>query len=162
MATTFKPSYGSNTAFTKAFASLANGAYWQTAFVDNSTNLFADATVYGHLKSGGTPTASNVYTLYFYWSNDGGTTYSNNASGSSASYSQPDTDVNMVVLATSLCTAVASLVSYFDIPSVCVRAGLQMLPQRWGVILKNGSGQALTATEGDHVISYMGLNMQGV
>jgi hypothetical protein len=167
MATTLKPTFGSNTAITITLTSLANSTtlatgYRQAAAVDNSTNLFGDALIYGHVKSNATPTANAIYTLFLVWSNDGGTTYSNNASGSDATYTQPDSDANMVVGAVSICTAVASLVSYFPPFSFCQRAGLLFLPQKWGIIIKNGSGQALTATSTDHVFSYQGVNWQNV
>lgn len=167
MATTFKPAYGSNTAITVTLASLINSTslstgYRQSAAVDNSSNLFADALIYGHVTSNAAPTAGNLYTLFGVWSNDNGTTYSNNASGSDAAYTQPDSDANMVVLATSVCTAVASLVSYFPPVSFCQAAGLLFLPQKWAVVFKNGSGQTLTATAGNHVLSYQGVNWQGI
>lgn len=168
MTTTFKPAYAaSNVPFTITLASLANSTslstgYQQSAAVDNSTNLYADAFIYGHVKSSGTPTANALYTLYLYWSNDNGITYTNNASGSNAAYTQPDSDSNMVVGSTSITTAIASLVSYFKGFSFCQAAGLLYLPRNWGIIVKNGSGQALSSTAGDHVISYQGVNMTGV
>jgi len=166
MATTFKPLYGTNTAITITLASLANSTslstgYRQSAAVDNSTNLFADAFIYGHVQSNVAPTANNTFTMFLYWSNDGGTTYTNNASGSDAAYTQPDADANMTVGSVIVCTAV-NQPFYFHGFSFCQAAGLLYLPQKWGVIVKNGSGQALTATAGNHVISYQGVNMQGV
>lgn len=167
MATTFKPSYGSGTAITITLASLVNSTtlatgYRQSAAVDNSTNLFADAYIYGHMKSNATPTVNNIYTMFLTWSNDGGTTYTNNASGADAAYTQPDSDANMTVGSVSVCIATASIVSYFRGFSFCQAAGLLYLPQKWGIIVKNGSGQSLTATGGDHVIQYQGVNMQGI
>lgn len=167
MSTTFKPSYGSNTALTITLASLANSTtlatgYRQSAAVDNTTNLFADAVIYGHVTSNATPTANAAYFLYLVWSNDNGSTYSNNASGSDAAYTSPDSDANLVQGSVSITTAVASLVSYFKPFSFCQAAGLLFLPQKWGVILKNASGAALTATAGNHVLSYQGVNMQGI
>lgn len=167
MSTTFKPTYASNAAFTITLASLINSTslstgYRQSTAVDNTTNLYADAMIYGHVKSNATPTANAAYFLFLYWSNDGGTTYSNNASGSDASYTSPDSDSNIIIGSTSITTAVASLVSYIRPFSFCQAAGLLYLPGKWGVIFKNGSGQTLTATGGDHVISFQGVNMQGI
>ena len=162
MATVFKPQYTTNAAITMSVASLANGSYWQSAAVDNTTALFADAHIYGHVKSNGTPTANAVYTLFLYWSNDGGTTYSNNASGLDQSFTQSDNDANMVVGATAVCVATASLTSNFRGFSFCQQAGLLYLPVKWGLILKNSSGQPLTGTGANHVFSYQGVNMTGV
>src|SRR5215469_753612 len=109
MATTFKPSYAANAAITITLTSLANSTslstgYRQSAAVDNTSNLYADAHIFGHVKSNATPTANAFYTLFLYWSNDNGTTYCNNASGSDAAYTQPDSDQNMPGLRQSLCT----------------------------------------------------------
>jgi hypothetical protein len=166
MATTFKPLYATNATITITLTSLANSTtlatgYRQSAAVDNTTNLYADALIYGHVQSNAAPTAGNVYSVFLYWSNDGGTTYSRNASGSDAAYTQPDSDANAKAQATCLCTAV-NQVFYFDGFSFCQTAGLLFLPQKWGIIFKNGSGQALDATAGHHVFSYMGVNWQGV
>ena len=168
MTTTFKTLYSAGgTAITLTGTSLANSSslstgYRQSASVDNTTNEYLDAHIFGHVKSGGTPTVNAIYTLFGYWSYDGGTTYSNNATGSDAAYTQPDSDQNMIVLATSVCTATASLVSYFPPFSFCQKAGLLYLPSKWGIILKNGSGTALSATSTDHVFAYQGINTQGV
>ncbi|HYM69029.1 MAG TPA: hypothetical protein VEZ44_05485 [bacterium] len=166
MATTFKPSYGTNTAITITLTSLANSTslslgYRQSAAVDNSTNLFGDVHIYGHAQSNAAPTANNTYTIFLYWSNDGGTTYTNGASGSDATYTQPDSDANMVARVDSVLTAVNQAFNFPGI-SFCRAAGLLFLPQKWGIIFKNGSGQALDGTAGHHVFSYQGVNLQGV
>lgn len=169
MATTFEPLYGPDgVAIAITLTSLVNSTtlatgYRQSAFVDNSVNRYADVHIYGHVKSSGTPTLNNFYTVFGYFSNDAATpTYCNNASGLDAGYTQPDNDSNMIVLMTSVTIATASLVSYFRGISFCQAAGLQFLPKRWGIIFKNGSGQALTAVAADHVFTYQGVNMQGV
>jgi hypothetical protein len=164
---TLKPSYGSNTAITITLTSLANSTslstgYRQSAAVDNTSNLFCDFMIYGHVKSAGTPTANAIYSVFLVWSNDGGTTYSNNASGSDAAYTQPDSDNNMIVGSTSVCTAVSGLVSYFPPFSFMRRADLTIPPSKWAIVFKDGSGQALTATSTDHVFSYMGVNWTNV
>lgn len=160
MAFTLQPLYGSNTAITITLASLATAALRQSAAVDNTTNKFADALIYGHVQSNGTPLVTGSYTMFGYWSNDAGTTYCNNASGSDAAFT-PDSQANLIVLATSVTTATASLVSYFKGVSFCQAAGLLFLPGKWGIIILNSSNVALTATAGNHVMSYMGVNWQG-
>lgn len=164
MSTTFKPAYGSGTAFTLTIASLAATSYRQSTAVDNTSNLFADATIYGHIKSNAAGTANTPYNLYGYWSNDGGTTYSNHASGSDAAYTlnTGDSNVNMLLLASTIKTTAGA--DTFEIApfSFVQRAGLLMLPAKWGVILFNGDSAALDATAGNHLLQYQGVNMQGV
>lgn len=166
MSTTFKPAYSSNAAITITLASLANSTslssgYRQSAAVDNTTNLYADAHIYGHVQSNAAPTANLTYSIFLYWSNDGGTTYTNNASGSDAAYTQPDSDANMTIGSVAVLTNV-NQAFYFKGFSFCQAAGLLYLPSKWGIIFKNASGQPLTATGANHVISYQGINMQGI
>src|SRR4029077_2415811 len=128
MPVNFDPLYGTNTAITITLTSLANSTslstgYRQSAFVDNATNRFADVFIYGHVKNNATPTANNIYSMYFYFSNDGGATYCNNASGADAAYTQPDSDANMITPVTSVVTATLNLVSYFRGISFCQAAG---------------------------------------
>jgi hypothetical protein len=164
MATTLKPTYAANATITITLTSLASAAYRQSAAVDNTTNLYADAMIYGHVKSLASAGLNNIYSLFLVWSNDGGTTYSNNASGSDASYAQPDNDANMQIGSVSLISpAPASPMTYYFPPfSFCQRAGLLFLPQKWAIIVKNGAAVALTATSTDHVFSYQGVNWQNV
>lgn len=166
MTTTLKPLYASNATITITLTSLINSTslstgYRQSAAVDNTTNLYTDALIYGHVQSNAAPTANTLYTVFLYWSNDAGTTYTNNASGSDAGYTQPDSDVNMITGSTILLTAV-NQVFYCKGFSFCQAAGLLYLPQKWGIIFKNGSGQSLDSTAAHHVFSYQGVNMQGV
>ncbi len=161
MSFTLQPLYSTGgTAITLTGTSLAASAYRQSAAVDNTTNKYADAHIYGHVKSGGTPAATAFYTIYLYWSNDGGTTYCNNASGSDTTYT-PDNAPNLIPAATAQTTATASLVSYFRGFSFCQAAGLLYLPSKWGIILFNGTAAALSATSTDHVFTYQGVNLQG-
>lgn len=164
MSTTQQPLYATNAAITITLTSLANSTslstgYRQSAAVDNTTNKYADAMITGHVKSNVAPTLNNLYVVFLYWSNDGGTTYSRNASGSDAAYTNPDSDANFRGSVSCLCTNV-NQTFYFDGFSFCQTAGLFFLPQKWGIIFKNGSGQALTGTSTDHVFSYQGVNWQ--
>lgn len=154
---TIHPIYASNAAITITLTSLANGSYRQSAAVDNTTNEYSDAFLYGHVKSNGTPLATGSYSLFVYGSNDNGTTYSNNASGSDATFT-PDSVNNLLLLATVITTATASLVSYWPGISVCQAARWTSLPSKWGIILLNNSNVALDGTAGDHVFSFQGIN----
>lgn len=153
---TVKPSYsGASTAVTITLASLANGAYRQSAAVDNSTNLYLDAVVTGKIKTGasGVSATGNV-TLYLAgWD---GTEYGNNASGSDASFT-PDNVSNLVPLYTIAAIANATTY-YFPYISLAAFAGLLWLPQKWALILLNNSGAAFDATGGNHLLEYQGIN----
>jgi hypothetical protein len=163
VATTFKPLYGSSTAITLGLQTtpLASGNYWQSAFVDNSANLFADVLINAKTSLGSAATANNTMTVFGYWSLDGGTTYSNNASGTDSAYTLPEAQANLRILATEITAATAGPY-YFAGFSFCQAAGLLFLPQRWGLIFFNGSGQTMSSTAGNHVFSYQGVNWQGI
>ena len=161
MATTFKTLYASNASITITLASLTTGSFRQSAAVDNTTNLYLDANIFGKITSGGTPTATGQYTVYLYWSNDNGTTFTNNASGSDASYT-PDLQANLMSGDVSGTTATASLASFFHGFSFCRAAGLLYLPSKWGIIVWNNSGATISATGASSVFSYQGVNTQGV
>lgn len=154
---TLQPLYAANAAITITLTSLGNGSYQQSAAVDNTTNKYADAFVYGHVKNNGTPLVTGSYSLFVYGSNDNGTTYSNNASGSDASFT-PDSVNNLLLLATVATTATAGLISYWPGISVCQAARWTVLPSKWGIIFLNNSNVALTGTGSDHVFSFQGVN----
>jgi hypothetical protein len=161
MATTFKPTYASSAAITITPGALANAAYRQSAAVDNSTNLYADAMIYGKaITASSAMTVNSALFLFLVWSLDAGTTYSNNASGTDAAYTQPDSDSNLVIGGSAIIPAATTTPVYFRPFSFCQAAGLLFLPQKWGVILKNASGVALQS--GTHVFVYQGVNMQGI
>jgi hypothetical protein len=160
MATT-KPSYAANAAITITPGALASGSYRQSAFVDNTTNLYADASIYAKVVTAASgQTVNSVLTIFLYWSNDNGSTYNNNASGSDASYTQPDSDANMGTGATAVIPVATTTPIYFRGISFCQAAGLFFLPQKWGIIVKNNSGAAWQS--GTHVFTYQGMNWQSV
>lgn len=155
---TAKPLYsGAASAVTITIASLASNAYRQSAAVDNSANLYLDAVITGKIKSGASGTsATGFVTLYLYGYD--GTQYSNNASGADAAFT-PDLQANLLPLFTLAVQANATTY-YFPYLSVAAAAGLLYLPQKWGLILFNGSGNALDTTAGNHALEYQGINTQ--
>ena len=157
---TAKPLYsGAASAVTITIASLAAAAYQQSAAIDNSSNLYLDAVITGKIKSGASGTsATGFVTLYLYGYD--GTQYSNNASGSDAAFT-PDLLANLLPLFTLAVQANATTY-YFPYISIVAASGLLYLPQKWGLILYNGSGHALDTTAANHLIEFQGLNTQFV
>lgn len=154
---TAKPLYGtSGVAITCTLASLAAASYRQSAVVDNTTNLFEDALVQVTLKT--TASAGATLSVYVYATDDGGTTYSNGASGSDAAFTPGTNDAaNMKLLFTFVVGATQQYVS--PLLSVAALFGGR-LPAKWGLIVFNNSGQALDATAGNHKLQYQGVNTQ--
>lgn len=160
MTTTIKPVYAAAAAITLTEASLASAAYRQSAFVDNSTNLYDEAFCNGFIKTGASGvTATGTVSIYIYASYDAGTTYTHHASGSDAAYT-PDNAGNLYPVATI--AAVANATTYYwDFHVVAGNAWL-ILPQRWGIIIFNNTGGAFDATAGNFLMQYQGVQLQGV
>src|SRR3954468_16260277 len=86
MATTSKMQYGtSNQSITCTVTSLTNNSARASTAVDNSSNLALEALVFVKVKSAGSSTSSTgTVNVYAYGTADGGTTYSDSATGTDA------------------------------------------------------------------------------
>ena len=131
-------------AFTITLASLANGSGRQSTLLTNSTNRPA-ALIYVRLKSSGSaPTAGTVYEVYLLRSD--GTITDDGAGASDAAL----TVENAPLLGTIVVTATTTKNFY----GVFDTAPLGPLGATWGIAIKNSTGQAISATEGDHAARY--------
>lgn len=162
MAGIFRPLYGTqNQALTITLASLGSSATAARAStaVDNTTTLYEDALIFVKLTSAAAGTSATGYAnIYGYATVDGGTTYSENVSGTDAAITLVAPS-NLVLLAQV--NIVANAVTYRAGPfSFCRMYGLDRLPQKWGVVVANVSGAALNATAGNHAITWQGVNGQ--
>jgi hypothetical protein len=168
MSTLFQPLYGANVAFTwTSLASLAisNGTTTglaTCAAVDNTVGKFQDAHIYGHAKSGATPPAAGLlYSLYLYWSNDNGTTYTLGTGGDGA-INWPDSTTDLTVgMLKVIGTSTANNVYNFNGFSFCQAAGLLFLPSKWGVAFGNVTTASATLNASGSAFSYQGVNWQG-
>ena len=157
---TVKPLFGTaNQTLTITLASLATTSTNYTGrastYVDNSTNLYLDALLSLTLKSGasGVSTTGTVL-VYAYASADGGTTYTDGATGTDAAWTGTNppnarllTILNMVVVATTYHSGPISVASAFG----------GTLPQRWGIMVVNSSGGAFDTTAGNFSVFYQGV-----
>lgn len=137
--------YGSSgQSITCTINSLASAAARASTAVDNSTNLFEDALVEVTIVTGSTGTAATGYVaVYATGSVDGGTTYSDGASGT-------DGAVTMVVPPNSkligIVNCVANSVTYKSNAMSVAAAFGGTLPQKWVIIVSNQTGHALAAS----------------
>jgi len=132
-------------AFTITLASLANGSARQSTIVDNSTTDYPAALIYLKIESNGSaPTAGAIYEIYLIRGD--GTTRDDAAGASDAAI----TIENAPLLGTIVTTATINKNFYgiFD------TSALGPLGPEWGIAVKNSSGQALNATEGNHYYKY--------
>lgn len=145
-----------NQAFTITIASLTTGSARESTVIDNTTNLYQDALVSIKIKSGGSATTTTgVVNIYAYGTVDGGTTYSDNVTGSDAAItltSPPNVrligQLNVVANSTTYKSALMSVAAAFG----------GILPQKWGIIIENKSGGTLDATGGNHAALYQGVD----
>lgn len=122
--------------------------------IDNTTTLFQDALVSLSVKSAAASTSSTGYAnVYAYATTDGGTKYTEGATGSDAgiTLTVPSNAIRIGTI-----NVVANATTYNGGPFSVAQAFGGTLPQKWGIIVENQSGAALDATEGNHTKTYQG------
>lgn len=163
---TIKALYGtSNQAITITLASLAASATVgrSSTAVDNTSNLFLDALVFGLIETG-TVSGDKQVLVYAYGTADGGSTYSgkngaNAISGTDAGFTRADpTDLKLIGV---LPCPTSSVVMSFGPYSIAQAFG-GVLPDHWGIVLFNDTGAALSATAGNNKAWYQGVQAQSV
>lgn len=161
MTTTIKALYGTNNqAITISLASLTNTSAQQSTAIDNSSNLFLDALVTVKVKSGASGTSSTgAVRVYAYGTTDGGTTYSDGASGTNGSITLTS-PANMRLI--GLINVVANATSYVGGPFSVAAAFGGVLPDHWGIVVENVTGATLDATAGNFAVTYQGVQAQSV
>lgn len=159
MAGDIKAKYGpSNQAITITLASLASGSARASTAVDNSSNVFEDALVSLKIKSGASGvSASGSVLVYAYGTTDGGTTYTDGATGSDAAITLT-VPPNAILI--GVINVVANGTTYYGGPFSVANAFGGKLPDHWGIIVANNTGSALDSTEGNHAKTYQGVEHQ--
>jgi len=155
-----KTQYGSgNQAITVAINGLANDAKRESTAIDNSTNCFLDALVQVKIATHAAADSAGdkaVY-VYAYGTADGGTSYSGNASGSDAAFGTDPQQLANCRLIGVIYAPTQNRVYESDLMSVASAFG-GLLPQRWGIIVHNKTGQTLKTSDCSAV--YQGLCSQ--
>lgn len=158
---TIKALYGTNNqAITVTLASLTTGSSRASTVVDNTSNLFMDALVFLNIKSGASGTTSTGYvTIYAYGTSNGGTNYTEGASGTDAALTLTSpTNLKLV----GIINVVASATTYSAGPFSIASAFGGQLPDKWGIVVQNNTGGSLDSTEGNHLKIYQGIQAQVV
>lgn len=170
MATTFQPLLANGTAITITLASLATTTAdppvgREATAIDNSSNLYEDALLFGQITTGTSPTASKQIVVCVAGIGYDGTTlyYPGGITGSDAGLTPTFAGVigppGLIVPIAVIPTNSTSNVGYkFGPLSVANALGLRTLPRKWTVFLYHNTGVNLHATSGNHYIYYQGLN----
>ena len=157
MAGNLQNKYGTNNqAITCTFTSLTNNSQRQSTAIDNTSNVFIEALVFVTVKSGASSTSSTGYVnVYAYGTVDGGTNYSDGASGSDGSITLT-APPNMRLIGTI--NVVANATTYKGGPFAVSVAFGGVLPDHWGIVIENKTGGTLDASIGTAI--YQGVYAQ--
>lgn len=150
---------GNNEAIAITINGLASDAKRESTAIDNSVNCFLDALVQVRVATNTTADSTSDKSVYIhaYGTADGGTSCSGNASGSDAVFGTDPQQLSNCRLIGVVYAPTQNRIYESDLISVaCAFGGL--LPQRWGIIVHNRTGQTLKA--GDCSAVYQGLYAQ--
>lgn len=129
---------------TITLASLASAAGRCSTAIDNSTGKYLSADIRVKVKTG-TATATSYVEVYLVRSEDG-TNYDDSFGGTDAAL----TPVNSLLLGTlSTPSSTTTYAKVFDTAEL----GLS-LPAKWAVCVVNKTGNTISATGGDHSVTY--------
>jgi hypothetical protein len=136
-----KEAFGSNNqAITCTLTSLASNGQRQSTAIDNTSNLFLDALVFLKIKSNAAGVSTTGFiNVYAYGTSDGGTNYSDGASGTDGAITLT-APPNMRLI--GVINVVANAVSYSGGPFSIAQAFGGILPDHWGIVVENKSGAA--------------------
>lgn len=152
-----KQAFGAASTLTCTLASLASSATAgrESTVIDNSSSLLLDVLVQLQVKlQSGTPANDKGVHVYVYASADDGTTYTDGASGSDAALTPTDPP-NLIYL--GFVSAPTTAGTFKGGPWSVAQAFGGRMPKRWGIWVRNYTGIALSATEGDHKKLYQGV-----
>lgn len=153
--------FGTTQDFTLTLASLASSATAgrESTEVDNTTDLYLDALVWVQIAlTTGTIGSDKAVYVYAYGSLDG-TLYPDTVTGADAAITLNDpTQLRLI----GVINAVAQSTTYKGGPWSVAAAFGGVLPPFWGIVVRNYTNIALTATEGNHDAKYRGVLAQSV
>lgn len=143
-----KQAFGtSNQAITITLNSLASSATAgrESTVIDNTSNLFRDALVTVKIKmpASGTPADSKAVYVYAYATADGGSSYSDGATGSDAAFTHSDPP-NLKLIGIVSCPANTN--TYTGGPFSVAQAFGGTLPAKWGIVVRNHTGLTLDSS----------------
>jgi len=152
-----KIAYDATQNFTLTLASLASSATAgrESTAVDNQTNLYLDAICQVSVAlQAGSPANDKAVYIYAYGSVDG-TNFTDNATGTDAAITLRDpTNLRLVAV---IPTPDSGGLTYESSPFSIAQAFGGVLLPKWGLVVRNFTGVALSATEGAHFYKYRGV-----
>jgi hypothetical protein len=150
-----KLAYSASANFTLTLASLASSATGgrESTEIDNTTDLYLDALVYVKVVLGA-GTSGNDKAVYIYaYGGPDGTAYPDAVTGANAAITLNDPTQLRLIGVINAPTSAGTFDGYFSV----AQAFGGVLPPWWGIVVRNYSGIALSATEGNHAYSWRGV-----
>jgi hypothetical protein len=150
-----KSAYGTaGQTLTSTWASLTNNSARSSAAIDNTSNKYLEALVQVVIKSGASGTSATGYVeIFAYGTVDSGTTYpEGTGTDTGITLTAP---TNLVLIGTL--NVVANATTYKSEPMSIAAAFGGIMPDHWGIAIRNVSGGTLDTTEGNHAKLYQGL-----
>lgn len=146
-------------ALTISLASLGDAAGRESTAVNNnsgSTERFLDILISARVKpqNSGSITDPKVVYVYAYGSVDGGSEYTDGVTGTDAAFTVTSPN-NLKLLGVIYVAAIN--VTYRGGPWGLASVFGGRVPERWGVVVYNDCGTALSATGGDHAVEWQGI-----
>ncbi|OHB67543.1 MAG: hypothetical protein A2Y77_12585 [Planctomycetes bacterium RBG_13_62_9] len=145
-----KAKYGSsNQAITITINGLANDAKRESTAVDNSVSCFTEALVQVKIATNATAdsTGDKSVHIYAYGTADDGTTCSGNAAGSDAAFGTDPQQIDNCRLIGIIYAPTQNKIYESDLMGIASAFGGQV-PQRWGIVVHNKTGQTLKDSDG--------------
>ena len=152
-----RTAYGtSGQAITITLTSLADAAGREGVVVSNTADKYLDALLTAKIKTqnSGSISAPSAVFVYAYGSVDGGTEYPDAVTGADAAITL-NSPTQLKLLGIVYVAAINT--TYKGGPwSVASLYGGKM-PEKWGIVVYNDCGTALSATGSDHVVEWQGI-----
>ena len=144
-----KIAYGASTAITITLNGLASSATAgrESTAIDNTINKFLDALVTATLKAADAALANDKAAYVYAYGSEDGVNYSDLATGLDAAHTPKVSPLIKVI-------PLEQNVSQRVIFAIAQAFG-EIMPRKWGIIVRNYSGQALAAA--DNSVSYTGI-----
>lgn len=148
-------SYAANSSATITLASLGNGSARQCTEITNSSG-YVDALVALRTRTGAVTASDKAVYVYAGGSLNDGTWRTDNASAADQAITLPSPEnVRLIGVVNTPTTAA----DFYGGPWSLSAAFGGIVPERWFLVVKNGSGGTLSASATDHDLQYQPLKI---